>query len=96
MTLTGEEDTILGIIHTENIPTWEQLSTTSIWIKIVDYKEVNGAANTDFSFLTESVYNLDKFNIVLLNSKREPIRFPYTERETPQVKFLIEVIIKVC
>ena len=93
----GEEDTILGIIHTENIENWEQLSTTSSWVNIdlLDYKEVNGAANTAFSFLTESVYDLAKFNIVLTNSKRKPIRFAYTEKKIPQVNFIIHVLQKI-
>ena len=37
-----------------------KLSTMSSWVNInlVDYKEINGAAKTAFSFLTESVYDL--------------------------------------
>ena len=79
----GEEDAILGIIHTENIENWEQLSKTSSWVNIdlIDYKEVNRTANTAFSFLTNSVYDLAKFDVVLINSKRELIQFTYTEKK---------------
>ena len=92
----GEEDTILGIILTENIENWEQLSATSssVNIDLVDCKEVNGASNTAFSFFM-SVYDLAKFDIVLTNSKREPIRFTYTEKKTPQVNFIIDVLKKI-
>ena len=92
----GEEDTILGIIHTENIESWEQLPTVSSWINIdlVDYKEVNSAANTAFSFFTESVYDLAKFGTVLINSKREPIRFAYMEKKIPQVNSSIIDVLK--
>ena len=92
----GEEDTILGIIHTENIENWEQLSATSssVNIDLVDYKEVNGAFNTAFSFFM-SVYDLAKFDIVLINSKREPIRFTYTEKKIRQVNFIIDVLKKI-
>ena len=93
----GEGDTILDIIHTENIEKWEQLSATSSWVNIdlVDCKEVNGAANTAFSFITEPVYDLGKFDIVLISSKREPIRFAYTEEKNPQVNFIIDVLNKI-
>ena len=66
------------------------MSATSSWVNIdvVDYKEVNSAANTAFSFITESVYDLAKFDIVLINSKREPIRL------IPQVNFTIGVLKK--
>ena len=92
----GEEDTILGIIHTENIESWEQLSTISSWINIdlVDYKEVNGATNTAFSFFTEPIYDLAEFGIVLINSKREPTRFAYMEKKIPQVNSLIIDVLK--
>ena len=66
------------------------MSATSSWVNIdvVDYKEVNSAANTAFSFITESVYDLAKFDRVLINSKREPIRL------IPQVNFTIGVLKK--
>ena len=66
------------------------MSATSSWVNIdvVDYKEVNSAGNTAFSFITESVYDLAKFDIVLINSKREPIRL------IPQVNFTIGVLKK--
>ena len=72
------------------------MSATSSWVNIdvVDYKEVNSAANTAFSFLNESVYDLAKFDIVLINSKREPIQFAYTEKKIPQVNFTIGVLKK--
>ena len=92
-----EEDTILGIIHTKNIEIWEQLSTTSssVNVGLVDYKEVKGAANTGFSFFTESVFDLAKFDIVLINNKRESIRFAYAEKEIPGVNFMIDVLKKI-
>ena len=73
------------------------MSTTSSWVNIdlVDCKEVNGATNTAFSFLTDSVYDLAKFDIVLINSKREPIRFAYSDKKFPQVNFIIEVLKKI-
>ena len=57
----GEEDTIIGIIHTEYIENWEQLSTTSSWVNIdlVDHKEINGAANTAFSFVNKQQRKTD-------------------------------------
>ena len=89
----GKEDTILSIIHAENIENWEQLSSTSSWVDIdlVDFKEVNSAANIAFSCLTKSVYDLAK----LINSKREPIRFAYTEKKIPQVNFIIDALRKI-
>ena len=92
-----EEDIILGIIHTENIEKLEQLSTTHcrVNINLVDYKEVNSAANIAFSFLTKSVYNLAKFHIVLINSKKETVHFTYTEKNIPQINFILDVLKKI-
>ena len=73
------------------------MSTTSssVNVGLVDYKEVKGAANTGFSFFTESVFDLAKFDIVLINNKRESIRFAYAEKEIPGVNFMIDVLKKI-
>ena len=70
--VNGVQENILAIIHTENVANWEQLRNTSSWINInlVDYLEVQEASNISFSFITESVHDISKFDIYLKNSKR--------------------------
>ena len=70
--VNGVQENILAIIHTENVANWEQLRNTSSWINIdlVDYLEVQEASNISFSFITESVHDISKFDICIKNSKR--------------------------
>ena len=60
-----KEVNVLGMIHTENINNWEQLKETWSWINIdlVDYLNTQEASNLSFSFLTESIYDISKFDI---------------------------------
>ena len=69
--VNGIEENILAVIYTENVGNWEHLKTTSSWINIdlVDYLEVQEASNTLFSFITESIHDISKFDIYLENSK---------------------------
>ena len=58
--VNGKRTNVLGIIHTENIPNWNQLKSTSSWVNIdlTDNNEVQEAGNTSFSFLTESIHDI--------------------------------------
>ena len=60
-----------AVIHTENVANWELLKNTCSWINInfVNYLEVQEALKS-FSFITESVHDISKFDIYLKNSKR--------------------------
>ena len=68
---------ILAIVHTENIVNWTHLKNTPSWINIdlVDYLNIQEPANTSFSFLTESIHDISKFDISLKNKNRKLIRF---------------------
>ena len=89
--MNGVQENILAIIHTENVANWEQLRNTSSWINIdlVDYLEVQEASNISFSFITESVHDISKFDIYLKNSKREHIKFKENKEKIPQFNFVI-------
>ena len=50
-----------------NTPSW-------INIDLVDYLNVQEPANASFSFLTESIHDISKFDISLKNKNREHIR----------------------
>ena len=87
-------ENILAIIHTEKVANWEQLKNTSSWINIdlVDYLEVQEASNISFSFITESIHDISKFDTYLKNTKREHIKFKENEEKIPQSNFVIEAI----
>ena len=71
------QENILAIIHTENVANWEQFKNTSSWINIdlVNCLEVQEALKILFSFITESIHDISKFDIYFKNSKRENIKF---------------------
>ena len=85
---------ILAIIHTENIPSWEQLISTSsrINIDVVDYFHTREAANLPFCVLTDSIHGMSKFYIELKNHNRELIKFKEDEQKIRQFTFAIDVI----
>ena len=74
---------ILAIIHTENIANWEQFKSTSSWINIdlVNCLEVQEASNILFSFITESIHDISKFDIYFKKSKTEHIKFKENEKK---------------
>ena len=90
--VNGVQENILAIMHTENVENWEQLKNTSSWINIdlVDYLEVQEPSNISFSFITESIHDISKFDIYLKNSEREHIKFKENEEKIPQFNFVIE------
>ena len=45
-----------------------------------------------FSFITESIHDISKFDIYLKNRKREHIKFMENEEKIPQFNFVIEAI----
>ena len=92
--VNGVQENILAIIHIENVANWEQLKDTSNWMNIdlVNYLEVQEASNISFSFITESIHDISKFDISLKNSKREHIKFKENEKKIPQFNFAIEAI----
>ena len=73
-------------MHTENIPSWEQL------IDLVNYLATRKATDLSFSFLTDSIHNISKFDIELKKHKREPIKFKDGEQKIRQFNFIIDVI----
>ena len=85
---------ILAIIHTGNVVSLAHLKNTSSWINIdlVDYLNIQEPANTSFSFLTESIHDISKFDISLKNKNRELIRFSEGEQKIPQFNFAIDAI----
>ena len=85
---------VLGVIHTENINNWEQLKETlsGINIDLVDYLNTQEASNLSLSFLTESIYNILKFDIYLKNGKNEDIIFEEGEEKLPQFNFTINAL----
>ena len=92
--INGNKTNILGIIHTENITNWNQLKNTSSWINIdlTDYLGTQTHGNISFSFISESIQDLAKFEIHLLNGNGDRIKFAEQEQKVPQIKFAIEVI----
>ena len=66
----------------------------STWINIdlVDYLNIQEPANTSFSFLTESIHDISKFDISLKNQNRELIRFGKGEQKIPQFNFAVDAI----
>ena len=92
--VNGKEVNVLGVIHTENINNWEQLKETSRWINIdlVDYLNAQEASNLSFSLLTESIYDISKFDIYLKNRKNEDIIFEKGEEKIPQFNFKIDAL----
>ena len=92
--INGIREDILAIIYTENIVNWEHLKNISSWIDIdpVDYLNIQEPSNTSFSFLTESIHNISKFDISLKNKSREFIRFGEGEQKIPQFNFAIDAI----
>ena len=92
--VNGVQENILAIIHIENVANWEQLKDTSNWMNIdlVNYLEVQEASNISFSFITESIHDISKFDISLKNSKRQHIKFKENEKKIPQFNFAIEAI----
>ena len=64
------------------------------WINIdlVDYLNIQEQANTSFSFLTESIHDISKFDISLENKYRELIRFSKGKQKIPQFNFAIDAI----
>ena len=66
----------------------------STWINIdlVDYLNIQEPANTSFSFLTESIHDISKFDISLKNKIRELIRFGEGKQKIPQYNFAIDAI----
>ena len=87
----GVQENIFAIIYTENIANRELLKNISSWINIdfVDYLEVQEASNIFFSFKTESVHGISKFDIYLKNIKREHIKFKKNKEKIPQFNFAI-------
>ena len=71
--VNGVHENIFAIIYTENIANREPLKNISSWINmnLVDYLKVQEAWNIFFSFITESVHGISKFDIYLKNIKRE-------------------------
>ena len=92
--VSGKEVNVLWLIHTENINNWKQLKETSSWINIdlVDYLNVQKASNLSFSFLTESIYDIYKFDKYLKNGKNEDIIFEEGEEKIPQFNFNIDTL----
>ena len=70
------------------------MKNISSWIDIdpVDYLNIQEPSNTSFSFLTESIHNISKFDISLKNKSREFIRFGEGEQKIPQFNFAIDAI----
>ena len=81
--MKGKRTNVLGIIHTENTTNWNQLKSTSSWLNIdlTDYRKVHEAGNISFSFLTEFIHGIAKFDTIFLNWKGEQIKFSERERE---------------
>ena len=73
-------------MHTENIPSWEQL------IDLVHYLDTREATDLSFSFLTDSIHDISKFDIALKNHKRELIKFKDGKQKIRQFNFIIDVI----
>ena len=73
-------------MHTENIPSWEQL------IDFVNYLDTREATDLSFSFLTDSIHDISKFDIALKNHKRELIKFKDGKQKIRQFNFIIDVI----
>ena len=92
--VNGKEVNVLRLIHTENITNWEQLKKTSssIIIDLVDYLNVQEASTLSFSFSTESIYNISKFNLYLKNGKNEHIIFQEGEEKIPQFNFTMDTL----
>ena len=92
--VNGKEVNVIRVIHTENINNWEQLKETSSWINIdlVHYLNVQEASNLPFSFLTESIYDICKFDIYLKNGENEDIIFKEGKEKTPQFNFTIDAL----
>ena len=84
----GIQANILAIIHTENIPSCEQL----INIDVVDYFDTREAANLPFCVLTDSIHGILKFYIELKNHNRELIKLKEDEQKITQFTFSIDVI----
>ena len=78
----------------ENILNWNQLKSTSSWINIdlTDCNEVQEAGNISFSFLTESIHDIAKFDMIFLNVKGEQIKFSEREQKMPHINFAIDAI----
>ena len=92
--VNSKELIVLGVIQAENINNWELLKETSNWINIdlVDYLNPQEASNVSFSFLTESIDDISKFDIYLKNSKNEDIIFEEGGRKIPQFNFTINAL----
>ena len=88
------QENILAILHTENIPSREQLRSTFSWINIdlVRYLDTREATNLSFSFLTDSIQNISKFDIKLKIHKRELKKFKEGEKKILQFNFSIDLI----
>ena len=88
------QENILAILHTENIPSREQLISTFSWINIdlVRYLDTREATNLSFSFLTDSIQNISKFDIKLKIHKRELKKFKEGEKKILQFNFAIDLI----
>ena len=92
--VNGKRTNVLGIINTEKIPNRNQLKSTSSWINIdlTDYNKLQEAGNISFSFLTESIHDIAKFDIIFLNGKGEQIKFSEGEQKIPHIHFPIDAI----
>ena len=92
--INGIGEDILAIILTENIENWAHLKNTSNWINtdLVNYIDVQEPGNTSFSFFTESIYDISKFDISLKAKNREFKRFGECEQKIPQFNFAIDAI----
>ena len=58
----------------------EYFQLDKYWL-FVDYLEVQEASNISFSFITESIHDISKFDIYLKNTKRERIKFKETKKK---------------
>ena len=91
----GEQYCVLGIIHLENIETWNSCPVFQVLslvnIDLTDYLHVQGVLNTSFNFITESIHDLAKFDVELRNGDRELLQFGSKEKKAPQINFSIYV-----
>ena len=90
----GHQHNVLVIIHLGSINNWEQLVQTSSWVNIdlVDYQDAKESSNIPFSFFTQSLQDVAKFEFELRNNKKGTFDVRRGREKSPPGETLIEVI----
>ena len=84
----------LGICYFHEIKDWDIIKGQSkrSQAKFTDSEELTHSSDIAFAFTTKIFSDLLNFCITLLDSSGNNIKFPKTEKKTPIVNFIIQII----